>query len=340
MRKANLSDVPKEPWRSPTGKFKSWSQAMNDAIGGDSASTDLTKRWPFDVERSSIAPGAAAWPYHSHTTQYEFYVIVSGTGVVRHREGETEIGAGDFFMFCPREPHQLVNRGSEELLYYCIADNPIADTCYYPDSKKWSVRVPERQVITGARRADYLEGEDPKPPGDDSVDSRPPGIPLRPFLKANIKAIPEFRTDSPKGKYCTVDRPLNETIGGDSWSMDLAKRWPFEVEWTLIPAGKINYSFHCHSSQHEFYLIVSGHATVRHKEGTTEAGPGDFFIFGPNEPHQMLNHGTEDVIYYCVADNPIGDHAYLVDSNKYLVRLPEPSLFIQGARADRFDGEE
>jgi uncharacterized cupin superfamily protein len=160
MRKANIADTPKEAWQSPSGKFKCWSKAMNDALGGDSRSMDLTKRWPFDVEISGIAPGSANCPYHSHSNQYEFYLIVSGQGVVRHRDGETEIGPGDYFMFGPNEPHQLINRSTEEMVYHCIADNPIGDHWYYPDSEKWGVSLPERQYLQGGRKIDYYEGED------------------------------------------------------------------------------------------------------------------------------------------------------------------------------------
>jgi len=38
-------------------------------------------------------------------------------------------------------------------------------------------------------------------------------------------------------------------------------------------------------------LIISGKGSVRHKDGTTEVVPGDAFIFGPDEPHQLRNSG-------------------------------------------------
>jgi uncharacterized cupin superfamily protein len=160
MRKANISEIPEYPSDSPSGKFRTIDKPMNEAIGGDSRSMDLTKRWPFDVEISRLPAGAANWPFHSHANQYEFYIIVSGSAIVRHREGEMEVRPGDFFKFGPGEPHQLINRGAEDVTYYCIADNPLADHCYYPDSDKYAVRMPEpRQLIKGAR-VDYFDGED------------------------------------------------------------------------------------------------------------------------------------------------------------------------------------
>jgi uncharacterized cupin superfamily protein len=159
MRKANLSDLPAESWESPRGKFKSWGKSLNDAVGGDSRSMDLTKRWPFEVELAGIPPGKANCPFHSHAVQYEFYIVVAGTLTVRDKDGETEAKPGDFFMFGPGEAHQLINRTAEDVSYYCIADNPLGDTCHYPDSNKWTVRLPQPQVLKG-EQAEYFEGED------------------------------------------------------------------------------------------------------------------------------------------------------------------------------------
>jgi uncharacterized cupin superfamily protein len=159
MRKANLSDVAEEKWSSPSEKFCVYDKPLNEALGGDPLSADLMKRWPFAVELTRIPPGAANYPFHSHAAQFEFYLIVSGTATVRHKAGETEAKPGDFFVFIPGEPHQIINRSAHDLTYYSVADNPLNDHCYYPDSKKWSIKVPERQYLKG-ERVDYHHGED------------------------------------------------------------------------------------------------------------------------------------------------------------------------------------
>jgi hypothetical protein len=41
-----------------------------------------------------------------------------------------------------------------------------------------------------------------------------------------------------------------------------------------------------------------------------------------------------------IAANPMNDHAYYPDSDKYLVRMPEKRLLIKGARGDYFTGED
>ena len=59
----------------------------------------------------------------------------------------------------PGRPHQLVNDGTEDLIVYVVADNPIGESNYYPDSGKWSVRSPERRVIR-SEALSYFDGEE------------------------------------------------------------------------------------------------------------------------------------------------------------------------------------
>jgi len=125
-------------------------------------------------------------------------------------------------------------------------------------------------------------------------------------------------------------------------SLDLANRHPFDLEWNRVPPGKPNFPYHAHSAQWELYLVVSGKGSVRHKAGTTEVVAGDAFIFGPDEPHQLTNSGTEDFIYYVIADNPIGESAYYPDSGKWKVNKSSSAdrVVVKGEETDYFDGEE
>jgi uncharacterized cupin superfamily protein len=159
MRKVNTNALPEFSWSSPTGKFSGLGKGVSEALGRDPFSTDLMKRHPFDVEILRIPAGATPYPYHSHAAQWEFYHVISGRGAVRHQDGSTPIEAGDAFIFPPNEPHQLTNDSSEDLVIYVIADNPIGESCYYPDSKKWLVRSPERRLLRG-EPLEYYDGEE------------------------------------------------------------------------------------------------------------------------------------------------------------------------------------
>lgn len=85
--------------------------------------------------------------------------MISGHGVVRYDGGSIEIGSGDAFLFKPNEPHQIVNNRSADLILYIVADNPIGESCHYPDSGKWAVKAPEYRVMRG-EALDYYDGEE------------------------------------------------------------------------------------------------------------------------------------------------------------------------------------
>ena len=85
--------------------------------------------------------------------------LTSGQGGVRHQDGTTAIEAGDAFIFKPGEPHQITNDGEQDLILYVVADNPIGESGYFPDSKKWLVRSPERRLIR-SEALEYYDGEE------------------------------------------------------------------------------------------------------------------------------------------------------------------------------------
>jgi uncharacterized cupin superfamily protein len=159
VQKINVKDIAENSWSSPKGKFGGASRDISIALGRKPESTDLKERHPFDVELTRIPPGKIAYPYHSHSAQWEFYYVVSGKGAVRHKDGETPIATGDAFIFQPDEPHTFSNDGSEDLVFFLVADNPIGESAYYPDSKKWLVRSPERRLMRG-ESLDYFDGEE------------------------------------------------------------------------------------------------------------------------------------------------------------------------------------
>lgn len=159
MRKVNTRDIKEDVWSSPKGKFAGVYKAISEALGRKPASTDLLERHPFDVEVCRIPAGKIAYPYHTHSAQWEFYHVIAGRGQVRHKDGTTPIETGDAFIFGPDEPHQMINDSAEDLIVYVVADNPIGEFSYYPDSKKWLVRSPERRLIR-SQGLDYLDGEE------------------------------------------------------------------------------------------------------------------------------------------------------------------------------------
>jgi uncharacterized cupin superfamily protein len=162
VRTVNLKEVKEDDWKSPGGKYAARFKGISEALGRNPTSLDLSKRHPFDLELTTVPPGKAVCPYHSHSAQWEFYLVVSGKGSIRSEGGTTEVTAGDAFVFSPNEAHQLSNSGTEDFVYFVIADNPIGESCYYPDSGKWKVdkRSSSDRVVIKGKETDYFDGEE------------------------------------------------------------------------------------------------------------------------------------------------------------------------------------
>jgi uncharacterized cupin superfamily protein len=160
MRKVNANDVVEMMWDSPKGTFRGYGKQLSEALGRDPQSTDVVKRHPFDVEISRIAPGETPFPYHAHSAQWEFYYVLSGHGMVRDETGWNPIVAGDAVLFKPAEAHTLRNDGTTDLVMLVVADNPMNESHYYPDSEKYGVHIGDRKVKLRSETLDYYDGEE------------------------------------------------------------------------------------------------------------------------------------------------------------------------------------
>ena len=161
MQKVNVNEIQERKRQSPNGRFGRASKDISIALGRDPESFDLRKRHPFDLALIRIPKGKALCPYHSHSAESELYLVMSGKGSIRDKEGTTIVTAGDAFFFGPGEAHQLANAGEEDFVYYVIADNPLGDACYYPDSGKFAVmKEGTNEVIVKGTETDYFDGEE------------------------------------------------------------------------------------------------------------------------------------------------------------------------------------
>ena len=89
-----------------------------------------------------LAPGKKSFPLHAHQLTEEALFVLSGRAQVRTPEGLTPIGPGDFVAFeAGGAAHQLINDGTEPLLYVAVSAYTGADVVEYPESGKVAARV-------------------------------------------------------------------------------------------------------------------------------------------------------------------------------------------------------
>ncbi|HEY0946862.1 MAG TPA: cupin domain-containing protein [Opitutaceae bacterium] len=348
MNTVNLDDLPWEEWSSPGGRFHGLSKELSIALGAQRNATLGDGGHPFDLELGRLRPGKSGCPMHSHSSQWELFVFLSGAGTVRYGSAQGEVRAGDAVMHPPGEAHQLINTGATDLDYLLVADNPLVDIWHYPDSDKWGFRKPRK--FFRATDLEYYVGEDDGPPlagsGEDGLANaasppEPPG-PLARFV--SLESIPWELRQSPKKKYASYCRDISLALGGTRDVGPWAGGHPFDLQIRRVPPGAAVCPLHAHSMQWEMFWVISGTATVRTRTGAAAAEArqsvraGDVFLQSPGTAHQILNTGDEEFVFYVVADNPPAETCYYPESDKWMIK-PQRKV-VRITETDYFDGEE
>jgi len=162
MKKINLNDIPWRERKSPKGHYHRFLRDVALAFQNPKSGPKFKALPPFEVELVRLPPGAKNFPFHDHAAEWEFYLIASGTGTIRAGKLKRGLSAGDCVMNPPGEPHQIINTGKEDLLYYVIANNSDADFYHYPDSNKWGfwARYSQKDRVVRLENVDYFKGEE------------------------------------------------------------------------------------------------------------------------------------------------------------------------------------
>lgn len=111
---------------------------------------------------AKLPPGKCFCPLHSHEAEEELYFVLEGRPSVRTLRGTIECRPGDFIAFPTGErgTHQLRNDSDEPCLVLLVGANEAFETCFYPDSDKVGLYVPERgRMLRASPSLEYFDGE-------------------------------------------------------------------------------------------------------------------------------------------------------------------------------------
>jgi uncharacterized cupin superfamily protein len=140
------------------GKHKIHTRRLASAAGGVQIGATLTE----------IPPGAISYPFHYHCVKEEALYVVSGTGTARIGDARVAVRAGDWISYPvgPAHAHQMINDGSEPLVYLALSTASTADVVIYPDSNKAAMAAGDptqtmwiRQIHRVGESLDYWDGE-------------------------------------------------------------------------------------------------------------------------------------------------------------------------------------
>ena len=155
LRKLNLNDL---PWIefSQGEKVASAFRDAGRAVGSN--------RVGLRIQR--IPPGKQASRLHRHLFQEELFLVISGTGFLRHGDEHIRLVAGDCVSYHAGDetPHTVVNDGSEPLEVFSFGDRFSHEVCLYPEDGVAFVEGLDREVpLEGERAHNLLHAWSQKP---------------------------------------------------------------------------------------------------------------------------------------------------------------------------------
>lgn len=122
---SNINNIPNEYMYDPDFQSKLKTILIGDAIGCEKIYVNI----------DYVKPGAESVKYHSHSTQEEFFLIISGKGILRINGEEISIKSGDVISKPASKDiaHQFINNSLEILQILDIGTREKEDIITYPD---------------------------------------------------------------------------------------------------------------------------------------------------------------------------------------------------------------
>jgi uncharacterized cupin superfamily protein len=122
---SNIDNIPREYMYDPDFQSEMKTILIGDAIGSEK----------IYVNMDYVKPGAESVKYHSHSKQEEFYLIISGKGILRIDGEEILIKTGDVISTPAGNDigHQFINNSSEVLQILDVGTREKDDIITYPD---------------------------------------------------------------------------------------------------------------------------------------------------------------------------------------------------------------
>ena len=140
-----------------------WAEGLNKGKYGG-------RRKPLGTDKIGaslweLPPDKKSFPLHSHLVTEEAMFVISGSAKVRTLEGESPISAGDYVAFPPGGPaHQLINDGTEPMVYLALSASLGVDVVEYPESGKIAAAVGvfptgKRFIFKKETQVEYFDGD-------------------------------------------------------------------------------------------------------------------------------------------------------------------------------------
>lgn len=243
------------------------------------------------LSRYRIPAGDRSMPLHVHVDEEELFFVLAGRGLVWQGDAVHEVRAGDLIVHvADREPHTLLAPDD--------GDEPLDVLAYASGSATQLTLLPRANVAwVGAR---WLPQEAPHPFTAEPplAAGELPAVAPRPSTIVALEDVEPSLQD--RGPVHRTRRDLGRAAGSRLSGL----------QHVTVPPGRRSSTRHCHSAEHEIFVVLAGSGTLllgedRHpvRRGSIVARPPATGVSHSFEAGDdglvMLAYGTREAADMC-----------------------------------------
>lgn len=301
---SHWDDVPWEEHEHGEQRFER--QALSRARGGAGAT----------LSRYRIAPGERSMPQHVHIDEEELFFVLAGTGLSWQGDAVHEVRAGDVIVhLADREAHTLFGAGEEPLEVLAYASGSATRLALLPRADvAW---VGSRWVPQDAPHPWLAE-----PPAGElpAVAPRPPTIVALGDVEPSLQD---------RGPVHRTRRDLGRAAGSRLSGL----------QHVTVPPGRRSSVRHCHSHEHEIFVVLEGGATLLLGDERRDVRPGSVVTRPPaTGVAHCFEAGEEGLVLLVYGTREPADTCWYPDSRKLSFRAH--GVIFRVEPLDYWDGEE
>lgn len=298
------NDVPWEAHEHGVLRFER--QALSRARGGAGAT----------LSRYRIAPGQRSMPQHVHVDEEELFFVLNGSGLSWQADAVHEVRAGDLIVhLADRAPHTLL----------ASSDEPLEVLAYASGSATQLTLLPRAGVAWVGSR--WLPQDAPHPWHAEPPIEELPAVTPRPSTIVALDDVAPTLQD--RGPVHRTRRDLARA----------ARSRLSGLQHVTVAAGRRSSVRHCHSHDHEIFVVLGGSATLLLGDERHAVGPGSVVARPPaTGVTHSFEAGGDGLVMLAYGTREAADTCWYPDSQKISFR----GLGVIGRvePLDYWDGEE
>jgi uncharacterized cupin superfamily protein len=283
---SHWDDVPWE--RQEHGELRFERRRLSRPLGGAGAT----------LSRYRIAPGERSMPLHVHVDEEELFFVLAGTGLSWQGDAVHEVRTGDFIVhLADGAPHTLLGAGDEPLDVLAFASGSPTQLTLLP--RAGVARV-------GAR---WIPQDAPHPFAAEPPAGELPALAPRP---STIVALDDVRSDlQERGRVHRTRRDLGRAAGSQLSGL----------QHVSVAPGRRSSVRHCHSHDHEMFVVLRGAGTLLLGDEHHAVRPGTVVTRPPGTGvAHSFEAGPDGIVLLAYGTRAPGDMCWYPDSQKVSFR--------------------